>query len=93
MKLADLQRLVWHHHYDKDTEDKGNLRTGWTLVLVIKDISQILEGPLPQSTAALWKTWDEHSDNLENSKAAETTIIDAINVVRADALALLQELD
>ena len=93
MKLADLQRLVWHHHYDKDTEDKGNLRTGWTLVLVIKDISQILEGPLPQSTAALWKTWGEYSDNLENSKVAETTIIDAINVVRADALELLQELD
>ena len=47
MKLADLQRLTWHHHWDKDTEDKGNLRTGWTLVLVIKDISQILGEPLP----------------------------------------------
>jgi len=93
MKLADLQRLVWHHHYDKDTEDKGNLRTGWTLVLVIKDISQILDGPLPESTQVLWTTWDDYSDHLENSRAAEEAIIAAINVVRADALALLQELD
>ena len=93
MKLADLQRLVWHHHYDKDIEEKGNLRTGWTLVLVIKDISQILEDPLPESTQALWMTWDEYSDKLENSSAAEDAIIDAINVVRTDALALLQELD
>jgi len=28
MKLADLQRLTWHHYWDKDTEDKGNLRAG-----------------------------------------------------------------
>ena len=33
------------------------------------------------------------SDHLENSRAAAEAIIAAINVVRADALALLQELD
>jgi len=93
MRLGDLQQLVWHHHYDKDTDDKGNLRTGWTLVLVIKDISQILGERLPGSTEALWRTWDEHSDELENSRVAEAAIIDAINVVRADALVLLRELD
>jgi hypothetical protein len=93
MKLADLQKLTWHHHWDKDTEDRGNLRTGWTLVLVTKDISQILGDPLPESTHTLWKTWDEHSVNLEHSREAEAAIIDAINVVRADTLALLQELD
>jgi hypothetical protein len=93
MRLGDLQQLVWHHHYDKDIDDKGNLRTGWTLVLVIKDISQILDDPLPESTRTLWKTWDEYSDSLQSSKVAEEAIIDAINVVRADALALLEELD
>jgi hypothetical protein len=93
MKLADLQRLTWHHHWDKDTEDKGNLRTGWTLVLVIKDISQILDKTMPESTQALWMTWDKYSDDLEHSREAEIAIIDAINVVRAEALAVLQELD
>jgi len=38
-------------------------------------------------------TWDKYSDDLEHSRAAEAAIIDAINVVRADALALLEELD
>lgn len=93
VRLGDLQQLVWHHHYDKDIEDKGNLRTGWTLVLVIKDISQILDDPLPESAQALWKTWDEQSVSLQNSKAAEAAVIQSINMVRADALALLQELD
>ncbi len=93
MKLGELQQLVWHHHYDKDIEEKGNLRTGWTLVLVIKDISQILDGPTPESTEVLYDTWNESSDELLNSTKAKDAIIDAINVVRADALALLQELD
>jgi len=93
MKLGELQKLVWHHHYDKDTVDKGNLRTGWTLVLVIKDISQVLDKPLPQSTYALWDTWNNRSNALLNSPVAKTEIIDAINVVRADALVLLEELD
>ena len=93
MKLADLQRLVWHHYWDKDTEDRGNLRTGWTLVLLIKDISQILNGPLPKSTELLFTTWNEQSVNLASNREAEQAIINAINVVRADALALLQELD
>jgi hypothetical protein len=93
MKLGELQQLVWHHHYDKDMDDKGNLRTGWTLVLVIKDISQILDGPTPQSTEALYETWNRRSNELLKSTAAKDAIIDAINAVRADALALLQELD
>lgn len=93
MKLGDLQQLTWHHYYDKDFENKGNLRTGWTQVLVIRDISQILDGPLPQSTQVLHKTWDDHSPDLDSSEEAKETIIAAIETVRLDALILLQQLD
>ena len=93
MKLGDLQQLTWHHHYDKDFEDKGNLRTGWTLVLVIRDISQILDGELPGSTASLYATWNEYSDQLNESSVAKDQIIESIESVRADALDLLRELD
>ena len=93
MKLGDLQQLTWHHYYDKDFENKGNLRTGWTLVLVVRDISQILDGPLPQSTQALHQTWDEFSPGLDSSGEAKEAIIEAIESVRSDALILLQRLD
>lgn len=93
MKLGDLQQLVWHHHYDKDYEDKGNLRTGWALVIVIRDISQILDEPLPASTSDLHKVWSDYSDDLDTSADAKQAIIDAIEVVRGDALELLQQLD
>lgn len=93
MRLGDLQQLTWHHHFDQDFDDKGNLRTGWTQVLVIRDICQILEGSLPDSTNNLWETWMEHSDDLDTSRAANDAIIAAINDVRQDTLELLQMLD
>ena len=93
MKLGELQQLTWHHHFDKDFEEKGNLRTGWTLVLVIRDICQILEGPVPSSTTALYETWDDLSDDLDTSREANDAIIAAINAVRQDTLDLLIMLD
>ena len=40
MRLGDLQQLVYHHHWDKDFENRGNLRTGWTIVLVTNLVQQ-----------------------------------------------------
>ena len=93
MRLGDLQQLVYHHHWDKDFENRGNLRTGWTIVLVTKDIAQVLDDPLPESTQALWETWDARSDDLDTSRDAEQAIVDSINRVRSDTLELLAQLD
>lgn len=93
LKLAELQQLTWHHHYDQDFDDKGNLRTGWTLVLVIRDICQILDGPLPETTADLYATWSAQADELDTSVAANDAIIAAIQTVRQDTLELLQTLE
>lgn len=93
MQLGELQEVTWHHHYDKDFEDKGNLRSGWTLVLVIKDISQILEGAVPESATRLHLVWDEYSGQLDDSTEAKDAIIEAIEAVRGDAVTLLQKLD
>lgn len=93
MKLGNLQQLTWHHHFDRDFDDKGNLRTGWTLVLVVRDISQILDGSVPKSTASLYETWKTHANDLDDSAVAEEAIIAAIEVVRQDTLELLRMLD
>lgn len=44
--LNKLQQVVFHHFYDKDTKNKGNLRTGWAYVLTIEDFSQLLYSPI-----------------------------------------------
>jgi hypothetical protein len=93
LKLADLQQLVWHNHYDGDTEDKGNLRTGWAIVLTIKDIATILDAPMPESAERLWVVWNDNNLQLGDSTAAKDNIIMAIEKCRVDTLAVLQALD
>ena len=93
LQLGKLQEVTWHHHYDKDFENKGNLRSGWTLVLVIKDISRILEGEVPDSATRLHQVWNDNSAQLDDSTEAKNAIIDAIETVRGDTVDLLQTLD
>ena len=93
LKLADLQQLVWHNHYDGDTENKGNLRTGWAIVLTIKDIATILDAPMPESAEMLWEVWNDNNLQLGDSDVAKDNIIMAIEKCRAYTLAGLQALD
>ena len=93
LKLADLQRLTWHHHYDRDFEDKGNLRTGWAMVISIRDIATILDEPLPESSRLLWQVWDDNYQQLGDSVEAKDNVIEAIERCRQDTLELLQSLD
>ncbi len=93
LKLADLQQLVWHNHYDGDTEDKGNLRTGWAIVLTIKDIATILDSPMPESAEKLWVVWNDNNSKLGDSTVAKDNIIMAIEKCRVDTLFVLQALD
>jgi hypothetical protein len=91
-KLADLQEVTWRNHYDHDTQDKGNLRNGWTIVITIRDIATVLNAPLPESAMMLHDTWDDNSPKLGKDVDAKDAIIHAIDQVRSDTLALLREL-
>ena len=64
-KLNQLQQVVFHRHYDKDETDKGNPRLGWTIVLTIGDLSQLLEAPMPEKAQMLRATW---GSNWEDAK-------------------------
>lgn len=93
IKLADLQKVVWHNHYDGDTENKGNLRTGWAIVLTIRDIATILDAPMPESARQLWEVWSANNLRLGDSVEAKDAIIMAIEKCRVDTLAVLKALD
>ena len=93
LQLADLQQIVWHHHYDGDTQEKGNLRTGWTIVLTIQDIATILDAPMPETAENLWQVWQDNYKQLNNSTEAKDYIIEAINQCREDTLMVLEALD
>ena len=93
LKLGQLQQLVYHNHYDGDLEDKGNPRTGWTLVLTVRDIAQILDAPLPEAAMSLHSTWNDNFNALPRSAKAKDAIEASIESLRADTLAMLKALD
>jgi len=93
LKLGQLQQLVYHNHYDGDVDEKGNPRTGWTLVLTMRDIAQILEAPVPESAETLRATWEAHWQRLPDSTNSKDAIEDSIESLRSDTLAMLKALD
>ena len=93
LKLGELQQLVYHNHFDGDVDDKGNPRTGWTLVLTVRDIATILEAPLPGSAEALHETWESNWQALPEKRAANDAIVASIDSLRNDTLAMLKALD
>ena len=91
-KLAELERVVFLAQYDHDASG-GNPRTGWTYVLVIRDLSQVVPGPVAQRAADLQRTWGENWQGLgQNDETSVNRIDDAIGRLREAALATLRSL-
>lgn len=93
IKLEELQELVFYNHYDRDSESRGNPRSGWAKALTIRDLAQILEHPLPASSAILAEAWSSHWQGLGSNQASADAILDSIEDVRNDARELLRSLD
>ena len=91
--IGQLQQVIFHNVFEMDDEDKGNPRTGWVYVLAIRDMTQLLDGPSPDSGIALWKVWDAEWSNLEPLNDSYDKVTDALESVRAETHALLRSLD
>lgn len=93
LKLSELQQVVFHSHYDKDKSDKGNPRTGWSYVLTVRDLSQVMQPPLPAKADELVKIWGENWDGLGEKQESEALIMEALDKVRSETVILLESLD
>ena len=93
MKLGELQQVVFLHHYDKDTRNRGNPRLGWTYVLTIRDLTRVLPPPLPAQGDELVAIWSSNWEGLETDKSSVDTVLAEIEATRTDMLGLLQSLE
>lgn len=90
--VGELQQIVFFSHYDQDLQ-RGNPRAGWTRVLVLDDLSEIMPAPVGQATDELLSVWASNWSGLGEEAAAEARISDAIDVVRQRTLSALAALD
>jgi hypothetical protein len=91
-KLAELERVVFLAQYDRDVAG-GNPRTGWTYVLVIRDLSGVVPAPVPAQAAELQRVWRENWEDLgKKDETAVKDIDDAIKKLRDTTLGTLRSL-
>ena len=93
VKLNELQQVIFHSHYDKDSTDKGNPRTGWTHVLTVRDFSRVLYSPLPEAADELLIVWGDNWEGMSEKQANVELIQNEIKNVRNKTLQLLESLD
>lgn len=91
--IGQLQQVIFHNVWEMDAQDKGNPRTAWVYVLAIKDLSQLLGGPVPESGTELWTVWGKEWDELKPGNDSYDRVTDALDGVREDTHALLRSLD
>ena len=92
VKLNELQQIIFHHHYDKDTTEKGNPRTGWAYVLTVRDLSSILNDPLPKESEDLLRVWSENWEELANSQESLQLVLVELDEMREATMKLLRDL-
>jgi hypothetical protein len=80
-KLAEFERVVFLAHYDRDRA-MGNPRIGWTYVIVIRDLSEVVPGSIEPKARELRAVW---KDNWEGLEADNDTAVDRIEA-RIEAL-------
>jgi len=91
-KLAELERVVFLAQYDRDASG-GNPRTGWTYVLVIRDLATVVPAPVPRQAVRLQETWGANWQGLgKDDETAVGQIDDAIVALREASLATLKSL-
>jgi hypothetical protein len=93
LKLNQLQQVVFHRRYDNDETDKGNPRTGWTIVLTIRDLSQLLNPPMPTMADSLQTTWADNWGSLGDNQDSVDSVLDTVDGMRDETLILLRSLD
>jgi hypothetical protein len=90
--VAELQRITYLAHYDKDLAE-GNPRKGWSEVLILKDLAQLMPDSAHPGTATLADTWGQNWQGLGQQDESVARIDTALDGLRTDILEALAELD
>ena len=90
--ISELQRITYLAHYDKDLVS-GNPRKGWSEVLVIQDLGELIRMDQPLPTKVLQQAWQDHWEGLGSDPQSVSEIDNAIDQLRRATLAALRSLD
>ena len=91
-KLSELKEVVYLGHYDHDLQ-RGNPRIGWTYVITLGDLSELLPEPLPQRTRQLNAVWTDNWEGVGSDQSSVDKIDAAIDELRTSTLRLIKTIN
>jgi len=89
MEVEQLRLIVDYAHYDKDRQ-RGNPILGWPHVLLIRDLSHLIDADTAAAGDKLFATWSDNWDNLDTNQESVDKITSAIEEVRGQDLKVLR---
>ncbi|MEM8843700.1 MAG: hypothetical protein AAGB35_01515 [Pseudomonadota bacterium] len=74
-ELTHLQEVVLYARFDRN-DDRGDLKTGWSHVLAVEDISYAMPQHVQDSAAMLAQVWAKHSNEITSDEVSGYQAID-----------------
>ena len=92
LHIGEFRELLYHLRYDPETVGDELARSGWVEVLAIRDLSSLLEPPIPDAAEALLSAWEDNWETI-TVKASGDAVEAELNNMRDRTLEMLEELD
>jgi len=93
LKLGELQQVIFHYHYDGDSSENWNPRTGWTYVLTIRDLSRVSGSEMTSEADKLYTIWKDNWQYLGSEQDKADAIITGIEQMRDTTIAIITALE
>ena len=90
--LGELQTIVDFGHYDRNP-DAGNPIEGWGRVLLVRDLADIIKGPVPDRAQQLFATWQDNWEGIGNDRSSVDRITVEIVETRQSVQSVINRLD
>ena len=90
--LGELQTIVNYAHFEADNA-RGNPIDGWKHVIMIRDLSRLLQPEARKAGETLYVSWQSNWQNLEQDKRTESLISSQITSTRKAVLSTIDSLE
>ena len=90
--LGELQTIVNYAHFEADNA-RGNPIDGWKHVIMIRDLSRLLQPEAKKAGETLYVSWQSNWQNLEQDKRTESLISSQITSTRKAVLSTIDSLE
>ena len=74
-ELTSLQEVVLYARYDRNDE-RGDIKSGWSHVLAVKDISYAMPLDVQNTALKLSEVWQQHATGIAQDQADSYQMID-----------------